>query len=76
MARHVAGLNPDRLKEVVISPKGLRIVWLIEEADRTRYLLFRDAEMGATALHRATLLPLIGALRDLQADLTAELAKE
>ena len=76
VARHVAGLNPDRLKEVVISPKGLRIVWLIEEADRTRYLLFRDAEMGATPLPRTTLLPLIGALRDLQADLTAELAKE
>jgi len=72
----VAGLNPDRLKELVISPKGLRIVWLIEEADRTRYLLFRDAEMGATPLLRATLLPLIGALRDLQADLTAELSKE
>lgn len=69
VARHVAGLDKTRLKELVISPKGLRIVWLMEEADRTRYLIFRDAEMGATALPPAQLRPLLTALQALRDDL-------
>lgn len=62
----LAGLfaNPA-LKEVVISPKGLRLVFLAEEADRGRYLLFRDAEMGLTPLARARLLPQLEVLADL-----------
>jgi hypothetical protein len=69
VARHVAGLDKTRLKELVISPKGLRIVWLMEEADRTRYLIFRDAEMGTTALPPAQLRPLLAALQALREDL-------
>lgn len=69
VARHVAGLDKTRLKELVISPKGVRIVWLMEEADRTRYLIFRDAEMGATALPPAQLRPLLTALQALRDDL-------
>jgi len=70
VARHVAGLDKTRLKELVISPKGLRIVWLMEEADRTRYLIFRDAEMGANALPPAQLRPLLTALQSLRDDLS------
>jgi len=70
VARHVAGLDKTRLKELVISPKGLRLVWLMEEADRTRYLIFRDAEMGANALPPAQLRPLLTALQSLRDDLS------
>ena len=39
----------DCVKELVISPKGVRIVRMADEADRGRYLLYRDAELGRTA---------------------------
>ena len=60
-------LGADRLKEVVLSPKGLRITWLVEEAHRGRYLIFRDAEMGADPLPPETLAPILAALLDLRA---------
>jgi hypothetical protein len=66
--QHIAQLDQTRLKEVVVSPTGCRIVWLAQEADRARYLLFRDAELGATALPPATLLPLLTALAALRDD--------
>lgn len=66
---HLARLNPDLLKELVISPKGLRLVWLAEEADRTRYLAFRDAEMGKVPLPPARLELLLAALLALRDDL-------
>jgi hypothetical protein len=40
-------------------------VFLAEEADRGRYLLFRDAEMGLQPLAAARLLPQLETLRDL-----------
>lgn len=67
--KHLAGLDADVLKELVIAPKGLRLVWLAEEADRTRYLAFRDAEMGKAPLAPALLEPLLVALLALRDDL-------
>jgi hypothetical protein len=66
LAAAVAELGEDRLKEVVLSPKGLRLTWLLEEAPRGRYLLFRDAEMGRTPVPPETLQPLLDALLDLR----------
>ena len=57
------------VKELVISPKGLRLVILAEEADRGAYLLFREAEMGRQPLAPARLLPLLQALLKLHTDL-------
>jgi hypothetical protein len=69
VGQHIAQLDQTRLKEVVVSPKGCRIVWLVQEADRARYLLFRDAELGTGALAPDTLLPLLTALTALRDDL-------
>ncbi len=66
LAGVVARLGEDRLKEVVLSPGGLRLTWLVEEAHRGRYLIFRDAEMGLAPLRPGTLAPLLGALLDLR----------
>lgn len=74
IARYMAGLDKARLKEVVVAPTGLRVVWLVEEADRGRYLLFRDAEMGGAALPADVLQPLMNGLFDLCAGLQAEAA--
>ncbi|MEO8243169.1 MAG: hypothetical protein ABI832_12745, partial [bacterium] len=67
----IAGLaawfGDPKVKEVVLSPKGLRVVLLGEEADRGAYLLFRDAEMGKRPLPAARVLPYLDvmtAMRD------------
>ena len=68
---YMAGLDTARLKEVVVAKTGVRVVWLVEEADRGRYLLFRDAELGAQALTAAVLAPLMDGLCGLWADVMA-----
>jgi hypothetical protein len=66
--RHADLFDDPQIKELVISPKGLRIVFLAEEADRGRYLLFREAEMGRTPLSPARLAPLLDRLAALRED--------
>lgn len=69
IARH-AGIFADPLvKELLISPKGLRLVILGDEANRGRFLIFRDAEVGQTALLPARLKPVLDCLLALRADL-------
>lgn len=75
IARHAGLFDDRRIKELVLSPKGLRIVILAEEADRGRYLIFREAEMGMTPLAPARLAPLLDRLAALREDVLA-LAKE
>jgi hypothetical protein len=69
----IAGLaswfHDPKVKEVVISPKGVRLVFLAEEAERGGYLLFRNAEMGREALDPARVLPHLDALAVLRDDL-------
>ncbi len=69
LADLVAQMGEGRLKEVVLSPKGLRLTWLAEEAHRGRYLIFRDAEMGREPFEPAHLEPLLGALLALRSAL-------
>lgn len=59
---HLSLFDDPRIKELLISPRGLRIVFLAEEADRTRYLLFRDAEMGQLPLSPERIEPLLDRL--------------
>lgn len=62
-----AAFFSPRVKEVLVSPRGLRLVWLAEEADRSRYLIFRDAELGMRPLPPEVLTPLLdhlGAIAD------------
>ena len=73
LRRHLPLFQDARMKELVISPKGLRLVWLAEEANRGRYLLFRDAEMGRSPVSAAAIRPLMDALLALQADLVLPL---
>lgn len=72
LAPHLGLFADPKVKELVISPKGLRLVLLGDEADRGRYLIFRDGEVGQTPLPPARLLPLLDALRALRDDLTGK----
>ena len=61
-----------RLKEVVLSPHGLRLTTLLAEAERGRYLLFRDSEFGEARVSRDDARRLLDGLLALQARLAEE----
>jgi hypothetical protein len=59
--------SEGRAKELLITPNGVRIVWLLAEAERARYGVFRQAEFGDATLDPALierLLASVSALRD------------
>lgn len=68
LTRHAGIFDDPRVKELVLSPKGARITFLAEEANRGRYLIFRDAELGMEPLAGARLCPLLDALIALRDD--------
>jgi hypothetical protein len=71
IAAHADLFQDPRVKELVLSPKGIRIVILAEEADRGRYLIFREAEMGRTPLPPSRLEPLLDRLAAIRKDVLA-----
>jgi hypothetical protein len=71
IAAHADLFQDPRVKELVLSPKGLRIVILAEEADRGRYLIFREVEMGRTPLPPSRLEPLLDRLAAIRKDVLA-----
>ena len=73
IAAHCDLFQDPRVKELVLSPKGLRIVILGEEADRGRFLIFREAEMGRSPLPPARLAPLLDRLQALHDAILKEL---
>lgn len=69
LRKHLPLFDDPRVKELVISPAGLRITLLAEEADRSRYLFFRDAEMGRSPLPPARITPLLDRLLEMKSDI-------
>ena len=62
VAPHLDLFDNRRAKELLIAPQGLRIVWLLAEADRARYGVFRQAEFGDVVLDAALLTDLLDRL--------------
>jgi hypothetical protein len=56
---HLDVFDQPRAKELLISPHGLRLVWLLAEAERARYGVFRQAEFGAIEIDPAVLEDLL-----------------
>ncbi|TIS83722.1 MAG: hypothetical protein E5W99_14865, partial [Mesorhizobium sp.] len=50
IAAHAGISGESRAKELLITPKGVRIVWLLAQADRARYGVFRQAAFGDARL--------------------------
>ncbi len=69
---HAGVFEDPRVKELLVSPKGLRLVLLGDEAERGRYLIFRDAEVGLDPLSPDLLSPLLQRLVALRHDLMAQ----
>ncbi|MER9299422.1 hypothetical protein NKI38_23415 [Mesorhizobium sp. M0621] len=67
IASHIGIFAEGRAKELLITPNGVRIVWLLAEAERARYGVFRQAEFGDAIFDPALierLLMAVSALRD------------
>lgn len=69
LSPHFGIFADPKVKEMVISPKGLRLVFLADEAERGRYLIFRETELGQTPLRPERLTPLLGTLLALRQSL-------
>ncbi len=68
---HLAAFATARGKELLISPKGLRMVVQLGEADRARYGVFRQAEFGDTVIARAALCDILDRMAAIRDDVIA-----
>lgn len=66
IAAHAGIFAEGRAKELLITPKGVRIVWLLAEAERARYGVFRQAAFGDVRLDPALIERLLEAASTLR----------
>ncbi|MBZ9722617.1 hypothetical protein LB516_12390 [Mesorhizobium sp. CO1-1-7] len=66
IAGHMEPFSEGRAKELLITPNGVRIVWLLAEAERARYGVFRQAAFGDTRIDSALIERLLVSLSDLR----------
>lgn len=66
IADHLEPFSDGRAKELLITPKGVRIVWLLAEAERARYGVFRQAAFANGAIDPALVARLLTSIRDLR----------
>ncbi len=65
----MARSSDPRAKELLITENGLRIVWLLAEAERARYGVFRQAEFGSPQIEDAILQELLDRLIAIRKDI-------
>lgn len=63
-----------RGKEILVTPKGVRMVIQLSEAERARYGVFRQASFQTAPIAPDLVLPLIASLEDLLRSLSAGVA--
>ena len=66
---HLALFSGARAKELLIAPTGLRMVWLLSEADRARYGVLREADFGDVEIDASTLTGILDGLLALRLDI-------
>jgi len=71
IADHVRIMDDPQAKEMLISPHGVRFVWLVKEADRARYGVFRQADFGDTLPSPQLILTLVHKAMNLQMAMNA-----
>jgi len=68
---HLGPFYGPKAKELLITENGLRIVWLLAEAERARYGIFRQAEFGGPKIEGALLQDLLDRLIAIRKDILA-----
>jgi hypothetical protein len=66
IASHLEPFSEGRAKELLITPKGVRIVWLLAEAERARYGVFRQAAFGNAQIDPALISRLLVSVSELR----------
>jgi hypothetical protein len=66
---HLGLFASARAKELLIAPTGLRLVWLLAEADRARYGVLREADFGEVEIDAGTVEAILDALLALRLDI-------
>ncbi|MBZ9797428.1 hypothetical protein [Mesorhizobium sp. ES1-4] len=66
IAGHLEAFSDGRAKELLITPNGVRIVWLLAEAERARYGVFRQAAFGDAQIDPAVIQRLLVSLSELR----------
>jgi hypothetical protein len=62
IAGHLDVFQGTRAKELLITANGVRLVWLLAEASRARYGVFREADFGDMDVDPAILNDLLDRL--------------
>lgn len=68
---HLAPFFGSQAKELLITENGLRIVWLLAEAERARYGIFRQAEFGSPKINQEVLRDILDRLLAIRKDILA-----
>ena len=68
---HLALFFGSEAKELLITENGLRIVWLLAEAERARYGIFRQAEFGSPEIDQTVLRDILDRLLAIRKDILA-----
>lgn len=71
VSRHIGALKDRRGKELLMTPRGVRLVMLLAEADRARYGVFRQADFGGATVDPVMLENCLERLLDLRQDILA-----
>lgn len=66
IAAHTDIFADGRAKELLITPKGVRIIWLLAEAERARYGVFRQAAFSDAGIEPALIERLLEAASGLR----------
>jgi hypothetical protein len=63
---HIAPFFGPHAKELLITENGVRMVWLLAEADRARYGVFRQAEFGDVEIEAKVLRDILDSLLEIR----------
>jgi hypothetical protein len=69
--RHIAMFQEPKIKELLITPKGIRIVRMLDQAKRAEYLVMRQAEFESAQVPADLLRELMDRAIALHQDLSA-----
>lgn len=72
VSRYLTRFHDGSGKELLISPKGVRMVVMVDQADRGGYLIFRDARFGAGRVSRELVQGVLDELHALRDDVIAQ----
>jgi hypothetical protein len=75
IAQHMALFEDPQMKELLITPKGIRLVRQIWQAQRTEYLVLRQAKFSGVHIEAAIVECLMNAAIEISASLGGAAAR-